>query len=703
VNATLRVRTVLTSPLVTSSASSVPSQTANTDHSPGVFTTPVRIGMVLGILALTGMAASGILLAYRRKKRRQRQLGAAGWYPSNPKSGPPARPYGSREKGGEGLIQPEQELGRKEVWDEQPAISERPIIGLGMGAIGASLASISSKLGSRRPIQDAYAELPEEGSTRGGPLRKSTRKVGNGIRLVGPREPSTSQPANRFAPMRMGGGKSRSSLRDSRVDMLGEEDSRRFNPIKEEDWVVPEDESDAGWKSAGSLLGGRKRRAASGTSDPFDEDDSLYPPMRGGPVPTPRDSIHNLDPFDDLAGGAESSSRPTSGQYILPPFSPDLATLLPPPAMVRGYSDNSIPRSQRSGQSTNLSDAEEGEVHHAHYISTDTPTVISPVETSYEPIKRSASFFQRMAAGGISSLLSRPTISRPRNSLNIRDPAPVPSLWPVLSRDEESETGIPHPPSSFRNPNASLAALGLPLGGHHKGPSLSSLQSAKFMRDMVIIQRETSISTIETEAIIETASSTPEPGKFDSPVDLLDDGDMGSGHHRHGVTAISDSPTSTVYAHQRHGMTGDQTPGSIVFNGADFASPLILPSVPIPQQRSSLVRNPSLTVPSPTSSHTRPLSPQVTPTKRPASIPEGSPVPTPLLSHRRPVRDVVESINRRGGSVPAPSPNSSLFSPVSQYSPAPGSTRPATMCEAVKRSPLTVANPDGRKGSTNSR
>jgi len=541
-------------------------------------------------------------------------------------------------------------------------------VGLGMGALGAGLASISTRFVGRSTTRDPYSVLPDE-QEAGGPVRKSTRRVGTGIRLVGPRNSSGN---DKYAPVRLGCAiRPLSSAKDLRMSMLHDEDSRSFARAKEEDWVLPSDDSEDRWKPANSLLG--QERATIEEEDPFEDDESLHPPLRGGPVPTPRDSRSDLDPFEDFTNRRSSyveASGSGSGQYELSAFSPSddfgLNALPTLPPTTQQSSDSSMPRSQRSGQTTSTSDVEEGVVHHAQIASLQTASTVSPVETAHLPIKRSESFFRRLAAGSITSLLSRQPIN-PRRELNIRDPAPLPTLWQVGSPNEP-----PYPPSSW-----DATALRPPQPSRTKGPSLTSLNSARSMRDMVIIQREQTNSSIETEAVIEMAS--PLLSEPERPV--------GSGHHRHGLTI------------------GSETPGSIVFNGAEFVSPALLPSMasgpsrpivgpPMPnpdEAETPLLAQPEQTTSSP-STPTKPL---------PASLTD-SPVPSPMLSHRRPVRDVVNSINRRGNVTPL-----SLFSPASQYSPAPVSpqgtssrsspvSRPSTMYEAVRRSTLTVANPDGR-------
>jgi hypothetical protein len=238
------------------------------------------------------------------------------------------------------------------------------------------------------------------------------------------------------------------------------------------------------------------------------------------------------------------------------------------------------------------------------------------------------------------------------------------------------------------------------------------------MRDMVIVQREPTSSS-EEEGVIDLASaetSLEEPG-------------TSSGHLRHGLTAASDS-LSTVYAHARHGQTAiseisalspnlaTDIDESVVFNGADFAptpdlslAPIIT-SVPTtsPDATPRKASTPVKLKPVPQVTPPRPISPLVafTTPSRPAEPPSGSPVPSPLVSHRRPVKDFVNSINKRGGGLPlAFASPASAYSPATTAPPSPLSRRgtvqdgdrkrPMTMYEAVKRERLLVANPDKRK------
>ena len=695
------------------------------------------------MLAVAGVLAGGLVYLCRRRQRRQALLLGAAWRGSDARNGD-RRAYGPREKAGTGLM----DESNVEKGERIPAVrrgggdgggdGRSPMIGLGMGRIGASLARIASRLTSGRTPSDTYAVLHNEGQDNGGPMRRPTRNEGNGIRLVGPPgQPSTKQ----YAPIYMGNHNSRPSLeahRHSRIDMLGDEDSRRFAAIPEEDWVITEEDDAGRWKSARSLL---QRDGDGDDSDPFEDGEVELgpPPIRGGPVPTPRDSRCELNPFDD--------ERAIEGQRVsqyLSPFDESDITSLRPPKPVR-YSDHSIPQSARSGR-TDSSLFEEGKIEHATIASHQAASVVSPVESSYEPIRRSESFFWRMTQGGI-SLLSRQgsTSNRTPPTLDIRDPTPAPALWPIESRDRD----LHHPSTSF-SPND----LVRPSLEHIKGPSLSSLQSARSMRDMVIVQRDQTTSpTDEEEAMVESNMSTP---------DVRDE----LGHHRHGLAAVTESPTSALYAVDNEDMEEDdlgrlrqsdgggrgvgrpdETPGSIIFYGGEFATSPIHMGINLTTASTLTLSDAPATIASDRSSNPQsiklvwsqsrdetPTTPEPTPSTLTQSMtqqPSGSPVPSPLINHRRPVRDVVNSINKRSTGVPpaftsspgsaytsapvSPStPRSTLarkesvasaMSAVSRVSRASGSTaggsarreRPMTMYEAVKRERLLVANPDGIK------
>ncbi|KAK4684239.1 hypothetical protein P7C73_g5954, partial [Tremellales sp. Uapishka_1] len=624
----------------TTSDPNAPSEAGDHSH---LLPRAAMLGLIIGLVVLAALVICGVIYRNRQRKRRLALLATSDGYGGLGGGG--KRPYGDREKAGEGLLAASAdhepvESPTSPAWhgDGSGLPTAQPSgIGLGMGVIGASLASIGRELQSRN-IADKYAVLDNEKATpslasapsRRSLLRKSTRRVGEGIRLVrGPRPTSQMTP-----PL------------DSRIDMLRDEDSRKFRAsATNEDWVAPDDESERHWKSAGSLLGSEAEAEAE--ADPFmDRDVLTLPPIHGGPVPTPRASVSYLDPFEDF--GRQSGGRSPGSEADL-----DLDALLPPPP--KRYSAVS----SRSRQSTLNSDAEEGIIHHAQLGTMISPSTEEP-HTQYLPIRRSESFLHRMTGGLLGAHGDRSSTSSSRRNLDVVDPNPLPGLWPMVSRDEMQtvqEASGSYPPTSFKATTTVTASTATTTLTHLKGPSLSSMTSARSMRDMVIIQREqTDVSEISTE-IRETS---PE---LDESRDVQTENADGTGGGRH-----------TRYGRGATFVTqGTETPGSIVFNGADFATPPAFP----------------------------------TPTPAPQPQPSPSTLLDPLLSHRRPVRDVVESINKRGAGTPVPL---NLFSPVSAYSPiSPSSTgeaserRPKTMYEVAKRSPLKVANPDWRKrGSGNS-
>lgn len=704
---------------------------------------PAQLGLIFGVLAVAGMGIAVFIWRYRRRRRHQRieraiyGLGHAQ---------PPSRPYGSRKKGGEGLMEEARNLQEKVTPPLPPSTPPQKQVGLGLGSITATFASIRGYV--KKPTEaEAYAVLQNEGSST--PARKPTRKVGQGIRLIGPRSPRHEP----YEPRQ-----SRASIMspDSRRDMLYDEDSRHF--AQAEDWEVG-DLGQGNWKSAKSIL-------ADHEEDPFendDDDDSLHPPViRGGPIPTPHESTANLDPFNDVQH-RESDTRDI-GEYGLPRVDSDplldLDAFLPIPSatMHKRYSATS----SDSGPLTAMTDIEEGVIQHAHFASPGTTaSLLSPAESTYQPIKRTDTFFRRMAAGGISSLLpsSSKSLARSQSSttslFDIRDPAPPPSLWPVVSRDMLTQAeaglaghiasagavaavvGVTKPPTAWRGGNLSIDTITAQRPTHHPGPSLTSITSARSMRDMVIVEREPTSSSGES-ATIEHAPQYHGKGGHERDTTDDDGSEMSGSDHR---------------------VRPKGTPGGglVVFDGAEFASPSSVAETPVPQIKRPLTpprhtsrpfeptvqpattsrSNPTPSPPS--SSAAASASILVTTPSRTPRVPSGSPIPQPLLSHRRPVSEMVKSINKRGsGSVlsgaggggGSGSSNASpltLFSPASQYSPASpakgfgtpateapilgpaigfgtgagfrpsGLKRPMTLYEAVKRDKLQVANPDGGK------
>lgn len=681
---------------------------------------PAQLGLIFGVLAVAAVIVALLVWRYRRRKRQERlKMSIYGFAPAQP----PSRPYGSRNKGGEGLME-EARMADEKANPPIPGPSPPPKPIIGFGAIGASFASLRNYV--QRP-SDSYAALHDEGAalTAASPIRKSTRKVGHGIRLIGPRSPPSGRSMDELPRPRYS-----TTTVDSRRDMLSDEDSRNFPPGVD-DWEVG-DISRGRWKSAHSIL-------ASHAEDPFEDEDGedgvslqLPPVIRGGPVPTPHDSRTNLNPFDE-PHTKDLSDMDRAEDFGLPQVHSDplldLGSLLPPPNSSTDKRFSGI--SMISGPSTAMTDREEGVIQQAQYAALGrAASIVSPAETSYVPIKRTDTFFRRMAAGGISSLLSPSSKSLARSQSSttslyeIRDPAPPPSLWPVVSRDmlkhrqdEAMGNGSTSgnvvypskPPTAWKGGNLTLDLNNLQRPTHHPGPSLTSITSAKSMRDMVIVQREPTSSSGESAVVEHTALESE------------------SGRDRLGSEEDADSSDEHTPRVKRG--VAMSVPGSVVFDGADFAmspmsmdgqsastpDPNLAATTPPPATAAALPRStPSQNVVTPPRSRSRPTS----------QIPAGSPIPHPLLSHRRPVSEMVNSINKRGaGAGASPSVGSdsprSLFSPASQYTPAPrsparsgsgsarasgtstpprgGPKRPSTLYEAVKRDKLLIANPDGAR------
>lgn len=607
-----------------------------------------------------GILAALIVLTIRRRRAGKGSPdsddydgrgGPLGWLSPRP---PPV------EKDGRALLLDPRSGAAPGEWSEKGGI-----VGLGLGAVGAGLSAL--RLGTK---QHAYNQLEDDGPGSG-PARQPIRRAGAGIKLIGPRSnPSTSRPGPKSPP---------------RVDILHDEDSRTFLrlPAREgsgaTDWKVDRKGKDE-WRSAASVLGHGE------PTDPFED----APLIRGGPVPTPIGPRSERDPFDDGYGDGYDEVDITTavsrgpGLYQLPPLSSsdplDIAGLLVPRRSGSGsgsgrHGDSSLPRSAHSRGSTNFSasDAEEGIVHHAQFASQASASY-SPQEAEYVPIKRNESFFRRMASGGISSLMSisgvgagRRQSVRRSDSRDIRDPTPGPgpALWPVESRDELTESGsadLPHPPSTWRGIGAGRGH------GHESGPSMSSLASARSMRDMVIVQRE---GTDSSEASLVVLEQDHEEGDYSVMGTPVLDGMSPVGFR--GEESFADrldrsffaSPTEEDFALIRPIGVGVGVPTS--------CSPA--PKV----TKSATPANGPATAPVMTNSHTSPpiTSPTASGSGDRSAVPlppSGSPLPKYLVEHRRPVKDMVFSINKRASTRTAGGLTVEPMSPTSQYSVTPGQT-----------------------------
>ena len=611
-----------------SNTSSSPLGTANPEGD-GLsnLSTAGKVGILVGIFALTSLVSLLLILCRSSQRRRQAKANFAAW-----KSG----------RDVEGIIT-EKEPGSP---SKQIAYSRKsPLVGLA----AATFRRLSDLYSSR---EDPYALLGDVTLAR-----QPTRREGQGIRLLSRKATSRSE----------GAGRSKSGGNESlRINMLQDEDTRRFTPIKEEeDWVMSPNESK--WRRAGSLL---REDSAGDDSDPFEDIDP--PPFRGGPVPTPHRSSAQLDPFGDNADSDRANGDPIG----LRDGSEDR---LAPPQADKRWSSLSAFSTAGSRLSANASDAESAIVQQAQQgsrrsvayvndksdaavlqLSPHTSGVLSPqtdIASSYRPIKRSESFFQRMTGLTSSLSLLRRATRSPNLDLSLhygdfRDPTPPPTLWPIASR----ESGM-NPP-----------AAGV-------GPSLTSLASARSMRDAIVMQRDPTFgSDAESEGVI------------------------GSIDRSRGPTACSDPDEASSPDIEPSARNRGETPGSAVVDGGAFHPVMprsAFPSLDNPFTDSSTSPQPYDTL----SSTTSPIA--STPDRSAAdTTPKASPSSvTSMVSHRRPVRDVVRSINRRSAG------NIGLFSPTSAYSVesglsssksgSGGTPESATVrYEAFRRGRLSVTNPD---------
>lgn len=617
-----------------------------------------------------------------------------------------------------------------------PQWSEKSVVGLGLGAVSAGWTRISPQ---RRNEPYASLQDKDEGALTPAPQRKSTRRIGNGVRLTGPRPP-------------LGGSASAAGLRSAmsppRRDMLSDEDSRTFRNAgagargkKEDgDWTVnKKDQNRSSWAPAGRVLQ-RSTSASSGTDSGFDSDEeSLLPPrIRGGPVPTPMASASIIDPFDDsqsvdigtirsnrsyLSQHSTASQRDRTGPGLhqLPSSDPmDFSDLLAVPNRF-SYNDKSISSRGSTYISASASDAEEGIVHRAERSMTQyayeyaNAGIISPEPDPNEgqPVRRSESFFKRMTAGGIAGLLGGGLVggagggsseryaktgpAGPRAGADVRQwhgDSEKPGLWPVESHDEPSN-GRAHGRSpasastasggSCQDDKEDMALMPPPSAWsgtgtkESAGQSVSSVATAKSMRDFTLVQRERDASGDTFAAFHrpgsgagartsrQTSSSGPGDSEQDPPRAVLQkrnatpDGPFGGTSHSQ---ETSESGVEDIIS-----FTNPNTPALLelpstppvpvnAVNPYDVA----LNHVPVPVYEHPDLGANSSTPPTVVLRHVseedlhsaRKAGEDVTPKqKQPArapSPPNGSPLAKAMIQHRRPVRDMVSSINKRSST-----------------------------------------------------
>ncbi|KAL7423064.1 hypothetical protein Q5752_002363 [Cryptotrichosporon argae] len=739
----------------------------------GILTTSAKVGLIIGACGFAGLFGCALVWTCCRRRRK-----ASGTYAQS-------RPYGSREKGGPGLMDTETDA----PGPTTPGKPPRPALGL--GSIVVPLTGAIGSLRNRVASGDAYARLAEDGGRV--PSRWPTRKVGRGIRLVG-------APADEAGPSV---ARARSTRRDTRIDMFADEDEVVDEDVSGDEWA-DEHERAAAW------------RARPPSTIPEDDEGTLRLRSRTEPVSAPPQASGQADhALSDAA-------------YLLPLFAPsdplDLGSLLGRPTPSSGHA--SLPRSHRSvdthetaatarsggtfgsrsdsGGTDELASAVISHAsvaphaaasllvssHSSHGHGTHgrdpTPELASSafgkpaVEGAYEPVRRSGSFLRRMTEGLGSLRLGAARRAPP--DLDVRDPTTPPALWPIDSRPYFDADGL----------DADSAALSVPrLGAQAQDQahvpsraSLASIQSARSMRDMVVVLREPSEGTA-TDVVIEHADEAEHDAGDADGYMLESDADAQDRQEKHehpvpvsAPAAISDLAAAASFqagAQEPATIEPDATPSSAVFDGNAFASPPRLPSftVPRPEKASRQMRSaapspspspvsgqealasttparpeasdiptalrPARSSPaaavspgppsSPASSVAAPVRPSLslsdpsrarTPSP-PSPPPDLAPTPTRTsaspFAPRRPVRDVVQSINRRSaaslaslhssqasatGTPPRLARAPDVFSPAASHSPGPDERRKRSTYEAVRKAEWVVANPDARGGASGS-
>ncbi|ODN81603.1 hypothetical protein L202_02014 [Cryptococcus amylolentus CBS 6039] len=713
----------LNNPVPTSTESTTPSDAGANSHP---LTTSILVGVIVGSVGLFALVLGLCLWVIRRRSQRRRIGKEPVWPASGPRGHIPSGAtsgYGG-EKRGPGLMDEMREKSMPNA-SASGAVSAHGGWGAALGAVNAQVSSISSRIRAARwaePYTELHGDSPgheDPVAVAPGPPRKLTRREAQGIRLIGPR-PQRGKSLY-YAPNSPNKPARASVIWDERIDMLSDEDTRQYNDVCPASYSDSDSEGDLGlWRRSGES----ERGSGTDLSGP------ILVPFKGGPVPTPKESE---------AGSVNSAQR-----YQLPNFGPteplDLFSWLTTKNS-RHTGTNVSAGSGRSGvtdSSRQQSDLEEGIVVDGVQRGVrDEASIVSlspldPVEPT--PLRRNESFLKRMADAGVSVFRKNSQASdrsRAGSQIGIRDPAPQPTLWPIESRDQSSAPSAPtnsspttsspesaHPPTSLPTKAARLA--------HHTGPSISSINSARSMRDMVLVQREGTDEGSESVGVVEEAPEAYEDDRLmgyeegDDTMRVVESEDEGESE--------SDITSSVEDQWEEARTSGYQTAvedeGDLMadFDFGPNSLDLSLNDVPIAPVKSDH-RLSSVSIPSslPTVSESgEPASPERSPSPetavpeapipappaviaaptapKPRTVPkiepkkfEHPPAPTAPLRHvplpkkpsfnhtpkakppasgdnkgRRPVRDVVNSINKRGAKTPT-----SLITPRVMYSHAP--------------------------------
>lgn len=677
--------------------------------------------MTIGSIGLAGALLAVCMWRARRRRTRRKAYGDPS-YASSPRSRTfnPIRRHSPVEEEGPKLIDEmmdekgtnvhkEMENPRAEAGTLSAVIAFR----LGVGAVGRGFSSISSRIRGSRWDSRPYSELtdysPNDAQAMPHPPAPA-RQMGIGIHLLGPplrRDKSLYySPSNSTAHVT-------SVAQDNRIGIFCDEDSTRSEHHRRDPGHF---EELPGTKECGVLRSHAGKWYSANSNNGAEEKEVGAPsqlPSQTEAMPMPQISITKANKYGSYCSPYESL------QYRLPNFRPSEPLEFPGVTNafpIPGYGSlRSNPHSAHIHESltSRHSDDMDESGQDVHVAIENQPSL-----TIQNPLHRNSSIFKRMAEASASVLLGRrPSQASGRlsmNQLEIRDPAPQPTLWPVLSQVQLCSVGIAtpslvahenrqHPPVSWRD-NVSQGLL--PNDSY--GPSISSLKSFRSMRDMIIVQKEETQDNIETFRIIdeEDSGGSPEPKAAGLTTHLQrreSNENMCTPKEDHGkidgftckqetsregceATILMDSlafePRVLDLSLKAIVDPGTFTDSSAILNtaglldtesvtetesglsdsfshGSDKNSSLEEAASGTPQTDSSI------------SSHspgeTKPPHEHVTPLSAESSFDFCA--TSAGKARRRPVREVVNSINKRGDSTPM-----GLLAPRSFYSPAPGSS-----------------------------
>ncbi|KAE8538835.1 hypothetical protein D1P53_005200 [Cryptococcus gattii VGV] len=476
---------------------------------------PLVIGLIIGSIGLAGTSLAVCLCWTRRRNRPNKKYDDDASYTSSPRSrqfirirrhspveegGPELMDKMKNEKGTNGHKE-EENLGAQEG-----TLSAVRAFGLGVGAVGRGFSSISSRIRGSHWDPRPYSEITDDSlndaqDTPHPPT--SARRMGKGVRLLAPSLKSDKSiyysPSNTVHVT--------SVAQDNRIDMFSDEDSMRSEHHLRDPGYF-QGLSDTGADVLRSHTG--KRYSPNGNNAVEEKEVGAALPVlshtEGGP---------NRSSITDAKHCGSNCSHYESLQYRLPNFMPceplefpevSNAFLIP-----RYGSLRSNPLSVHiHGSLTphNLNDKPDCFGQDPH-VGTEN----QPCPTTHPPLHRNSSLFKRMAEASASVLLGRRSSQAswhsPVKQLDIRDPAPQPTLWPVLSQDQLCPLAIATP-SSVAHGNKQHPPVcwmdGVsqgPLSNDSHGSNLSSLTSFRSIRDKVVVQKEETTERIEPFGIIE--------------------------------------------------------------------------------------------------------------------------------------------------------------------------------------------------------